>query len=221
MQVRGCFCAFLFLCFFFFFFFSVFSVQTAINQMTCWQHSINTCSIEGCWHLLTLSGPLLLPSHSSKLSCSQGVVAFFVSILQTLLCGLRSCYSHSSICGQAVVAMPLGDAGEGSPAALPAGAVPRQKRGWPGQSASPSRWCCSCHQLCPRGSSPRGHGNGHCCCWRFFFAAARWPQRPHEVWCLEKPSCGEASQQPLAESCWAPVSCPGVCLLSFYLTLFF
>lgn len=100
MQVRGCFCAFLFLCFFFFFFFSVFSVQTAINQMTCWQHSINTCSIEGCWHLLTLSGPLLLPSHSSKLSCSQGVVAFFVSILQTLLCGLRSCYSHSSICGR-------------------------------------------------------------------------------------------------------------------------
>lgn len=96
MQVRGCFCAFLFLSFYF----SLFSVQTAINQMMCWQHSINICSIEGCWHLHTLSGPLLLSSHSSKLSCSQGMVAFFFSILQTFLCGPRSYRSSSSICGR-------------------------------------------------------------------------------------------------------------------------
>lgn len=35
--------------------------------------------------------------------------------------------------------------------------------GGPGVRSSPSRWCCSCRQLCPC-ALPRSWKRGHCCC---------------------------------------------------------
>lgn len=80
-----------------------------------------------------------------------------------------------------------------------------------GGGAAPSRWCCSCHQLCPRPPCLRSWKQGHCCRrgvggWQDVAPAARCscretlrPERPNAV--SGTGSCDGASQLPGAESC--------------------
>lgn len=102
--------------------------------MTCWQHSINIRSAEGHWHLHALSGAPPLSSLSSELSCSVALSFPF--------CNLAHAPASCS-------AVPI----FGGTDQAPSPPCPCLQEGAAGAAAArggaPSRWCCSCHQLCP------------------------------------------------------------------------
>lgn len=107
--------------------------------MTCWQRSIKTRCCEWCWHPHTLAIAVLLSSRLSELSHSQGLAAFSFPFCKLFFAGSSAAAANG---GRA-----LGEPRERWPRSLP-GRVSRGRQGAAG--AAPSRWCCSCHQLCPR-----------------------------------------------------------------------
>lgn len=205
----GCFCAFLF------FLFSpppvpLPSVQTAINQMMCWQPSANTRSAEGCWRpARPVRGSAAFDPPARALSLSLSRRRFFL-------------FSFANSRSRPVAA-------PGGGSALPGDLAPT----WPGRPgagggggrpqprADGAAAATSCAPPPPRPGS--GKEGPRCRCRRGGqeppppppprppFAAASGAGRPPEAARLEKRESRWSISAALGRKLRAPASCLGVC----------